>query len=353
MREATNYKTGEKSMTLKEKSADRNNNLDLIRFIAALLVILCHAYPLSKGQGYMDILGRITNGQTHFGNLAVCIFFFYGGFLIAKSAERLKTAGAYFKARILRLFPCLIVVTFFLTFLAGPCLTSLPVKVYFLQKGTYQYLLNSVMILTHNLPGVFTGNIYGQTVNGPLWTLPVEFLCYIMCFLVWRTGFLNEKRMKWTIPLFAAGYAGVKLLLGTNALLLSALRPVGLFYAGMLYYVYRGKIKLRWEAALLCFAALIFFTWRGLLDVVVFVFLPYLLLYLGYGTRHKFSNFAKYGEVSYGVYLCGWPIQQTVCMLFGGRMVPVVNFLLTVPLAICGGFLLNRFVEKPAARIHR
>ncbi len=340
-------------MTLKETSTDRNNNLDFIRFLAALLVILCHAYPISRGQEYTDLLGRLTNGQMHFGNLAVCIFFLYGGFLIAKSAERLKTAGAYFKARVLRVFPCLIAVTFILTFLAGPCLTTLSTGTYFSQKGAYQYLLNSVMILTHNLPGVFEGNIYGQTVNGPLWTLPVEFLCYIMCFLVWKTGFLNEKRMKWTIPFFAAGYIGLKIILGTNVLLASALRPVGLFYAGMLYYVYRGKIKLSREAALLCSAALVFFTWRGFLDVVVFIFLPYVLLYLGYGTRHKLSNFAKHGEVSYGVYLCGWPIQQTICMLFGGQMIPVVNFLLTLPFAICGGYLLHRFVEQPAARIHK
>ena len=149
-------------MTLKEVSADRNNNLDLIRFCAALLVILCHAYPISMGEGHMDLLGRITGGQIHFGNLAVCIFFLYGGFLIAKSAERLQTAGAYFKARIFRLFPCLIAVTFFLSFLAGPCLTTYSLGEYFSQRGTYQYLLNSIMVLTHNLPGVFEGNIYGQ-----------------------------------------------------------------------------------------------------------------------------------------------------------------------------------------------
>lgn len=337
-------------MTLKETSQGRNNNLDLIRFVAALLVILCHAYPISRGQEYTDILGRITNGQIHFGNLAVCIFFLYGGFLIGKSAERLKTASAYFKARILRLFPCLIVVTFLLVFLAGPCLTILPLGEYFSNRGTYQYLLNSVMVLTHNLPGVFEGNIYGQTVNGPLWTLPIEFLCYIMCFLVWKIGFLNEKWMKWTIPLFVAGYIGIKLVLGTNALLTSALRPAGLFYAGMLYYVYRDKIKLRWEGALVSFLALIFFSWRGLLDVTIFVFLPYVLLYLGYGTRHKYSNFAKYGEVSYGIYLCGWPIQQTLCMQFGGKMMPLVNFLLAAPIAILCGYLLHKLVELPVAR---
>ncbi len=340
-------------MTLKEVSADRNNNLDLIRFCAALLVILCHAYPISMGEGHMDLLGRITGGQIHFGNLAVCIFFLYGGFLIAKSAERLQTAGAYFKARVFRLFPCLIAVTFFLSFLAGPCLTTYSLGEYFSQKGTYLDLLNSIMVLTHNLPGVFEGNIYGQTVNGPLWTLPIEFLCYIMCFLIWGIGLLNEKWMKWTIPLFAAGMIGLKLILDPQGLLVSALRPAGLFYAGMLYYVYRDKIRLYWQGALLCLCALVFFTWRGFLDVVIYVFLPYLLMYIGYGTRYKFSNFARYGEISYGIYLCGWPIQQVICMQFGGKMEPWLNFLLTLPIAVLCGYLLYRLVELPIARLQK
>lgn len=338
-------------MNLSEASKGRNNNLDLIRFIAAAMVILCHAYPLGLGEGYTDILGRITNNQIHFGNLAVCIFFFYGGFLIAKSAERLQTTGAYFKARISRIFPCLIVVTFVLTFIVGPIVTTLSLGDYFSQKGTYQYLLNSVMILTHNLPGVFEGNIYGQTVNGPLWTLPIEFLCYIMCFIVLKMGLLNEKRMKWTVPLFAMGYIGIDLILGGNELLQSALRPAGLFYAGMLYYVYRDKIKLKIGIAALALAALSICTYMGFLDETIFVFLPYVLLYIGYGTEYKISNFAKYGEVSYGMYLCGWPIQQILCMQFGGSMKPILNFVIALPIAVVAGFLLNKLIEKPIAKV--
>lgn len=344
-----NYK--ETGMNLGEISKGRNNNLDMIRFFAAVLVILCHSYPISMGENHMDILGEISNGQIHFGNLAVCSFFVYGGFLIAKSAERLQTAGAYFKARILRIFPCLAVVTFVLALVTGPCLTTLSVGEYFTHKGTYQYLLNSVMVLIHDLPGVFEGNIYGETVNGPLWTLPVEFLCYIMCFLALKMGFLSEKRMKWSIPLFAAGYLAVKLFLRGNELLASALRPIGMFYAGMLYYVYRDKIKLRWHPAVFSLAALVVFTYMGVLDSTVFVFLPYPLFYLGYGTRRKFNEFAKHGEVSYGIYLCGWPIQQVICMQFGGAMDAWVNFLLTLPFAVLCGYLLNKLVEKPIASL--
>ena len=70
-------------------------------------------------------------------------------------------------------------------------------------------------------------------------------------------------------------------------------------------------------------------------------------MYLGFGTKRKLSGFAKKGEISYGMYLCGWPIQQMVCQGFGGRMDPYLNALLAFPIAILCGILLNRFVEQP------
>ena len=79
-------------MKLSEITRGRENNLDFIRFWAAALVIFCHAFPISLGGENVDILGRLTGSQMHFGNLAVGIFFLYGGFLISKSAERLPGA---------------------------------------------------------------------------------------------------------------------------------------------------------------------------------------------------------------------------------------------------------------------
>ena len=337
-------------MKLSEITGGRENNLDVIRFCAAVLVILCHAFPISLGEGHVDILGRLTEDQIHFGNLAGCIFFFYGGFLICKSAERLQKAGPYFKARILRIIPCLAVVTFVLAFVAGPILTELSPGDYFTNPGTFRYLLNSVMVLVHNLPGVFQENIYNPTVNGPLWTLPVEFLCYIMCFLALKLHFVNEKNARWMILMFAAGYLGAVKVLAGSQVLSAALRPVGLFFAGMVYYIYREKIIIRPWLAGVCGVLLAAAAAVHLLEPVIFFCFPYLMAWLGFGTRRKCSGFARRGEVSYGMYLCGWPIQQIICQAFGGQMNPYLNAALTVPLAVLCGFLLNRLVEQPLGR---
>ncbi len=167
-------------------------------------------------------------------------------------------------------------------------------------------------------------------------------------FFIFEAGILTTKRMKWTIPFFAAGYMAGHYILG-DGLLSAALRPAGLFYAGLIYYVYRDRIKLRWLPAAVCMAAMIIGSCFDVLDITVFLFLPYFLLYIGYGTRYKFSNFAKHGEVSYGMYLCGWPIQQCVCMGFGGAMQPVLNFVIAMPLTVLCGYLLYWCIERPIA----
>lgn len=338
-------------MRLSEITKGRDNNLDIIRFVAAVMVIFCHAFPISLGGDNVDALGRLTNNQIHFGNLAVCIFFFYGGFLICKSAERLQNRKAYFKARALRIFPCLAVVTLVLTFIVGPILTEWSVGAYFTDRSTYQYLLNAVLIPVHNLPGVFEGNIYNATVNGPLWTLPIEFLCYIMCFIALKIKFLEQKNAKWMILMFAAGYLGAVKLLSGVALLSAALRPTGLFFAGMVYYIYRDKIVIKPWIAAVCAVILAVSAAFGVLGIAIFFCFPYLMMYLGFGTKHKLSGFAKRGEISYGVYLCGWPIQQIICQNFGGQMNPYVNVLISLPIAIVCGALLNRLVEKPLGRL--
>ncbi len=46
-------------MYLSELSKDRNNNLDIMRFFAAVCVIISHSIPLSKV--ITNLLGQILN----------------------------------------------------------------------------------------------------------------------------------------------------------------------------------------------------------------------------------------------------------------------------------------------------
>lgn len=332
-------------MLLEEVSQDRNNNLNLLRFVAAVMVVFCHAYPLSLGSGFVDPLGRITNGQIHMGGLAVCIFFFFSGFFLNRSVNKGQGAYIFFKARCIRIFPSLFAVITVSVFF-GSCITTEGLLTYYTNPQTYEYLLNSILILRHELPGVFENNIYNPTVNGSLWTLPVEFVCYIVCYLVWRMGLSKEKVMKYTIPFFVVGYISLHIVLEQYKLLNSALRPCGMFYVGMLFDTYRKKIFIKQKYLILCIIGLILSTYFGFLEYGAILFLSYVLIYIVFGTNKKMSTFGNKYEISYGMYLSAFPIQQTVVMFHGGQMNPITNFFICMPIILLMGWGLNVCVEK-------
>lgn len=333
--------TKKDKMYLADISKDRNNNLDIMRFMAALMVIFSHALPISRGAAYADILSEWTDGRLSFGALAVGIFFVSGGFLIAKSAERKNNYADYFKARCIRIFPQLIFVTVVLALFAGPILSVLSPGEYYSSPGTWRYLLNGIFVLQHNLPGVFTENIYGATVNGPLWTLPVEFLCYIMCFMALKLGILSKKGFRFTI--LPAIIVGIISTCFASTFLITVIRPVMLFYIGMGMYVYRDKILMDDRLGIL---SCVLFAGCVLIKAdmaAMYLFFPYMIYYLAFGLKYKCSNFGRRGEFSYGMYLWGWPAGQIVCMAAGGEMNWMLNAVLASVIAILLG-VVNYYV---------
>jgi peptidoglycan/LPS O-acetylase OafA/YrhL len=333
-------------MILSEISKGRDNNLNLIRLIAAVMVVFCHAFPIALGTAYADPLSTVSHGQTSFGNLAVCIFFFYGGFLIMGSAVRSRTAKSFFKKRISRLFPSLIAVVLICVLILGPILTNMDPVSYYTDFGTYKYLLNAVLVPIHDLPGVFANNIYGQTVNGPLWTLPIEFICYVLCFLLFRMQITDQKKMKYSILLFIPGYIVMSIFLARIPVLKEALRPMGMFYAGMLCYVYRDHIKINGWIALIMAAVLAVSIPFGILEYTVLIALPYVLLYAGFAIKQQKAILSGAPDISYQLYLCAWPIQQIVCQMNGGSMSPWMNFVIALPISTLIAFGLYECVDK-------
>lgn len=332
-------------MTLADVSKGRNNNLNVIRLFAAILVVFSHSFPISYGQEYPDMASTFSNGQTSFGNIAVCIFFFFGGFLIMGSAQRSTSAKDFFQKRVVRLFPSLIVVVLVSVFILGAVLTNVGILSYFTNTKTYMYLFNALLIPVHDLPGVFINNIYGQTVNGPLWTLPIEFICYVICFAMFSLHFTDEKKMKYSIVFFIPGYILLFYLVRGNAVLTTALRPMGMFYVGMLYYVYRDRIKMNPWICLTAFMLFIASLRINFLEYTVLLTLPYILAYIGFAYKNIHLQKNK-TDISYQLYLVAWPIQQIVCQLFGGKMNSYMNFMISLPVGIFVGWLLYKCVAR-------
>ncbi|MBE5940067.1 MAG: acyltransferase [Lachnospiraceae bacterium] len=343
-----------KGTKLDEVCKDRNNNLDIIRFIAAIMVIVAHSFPLCYG--YIDPLGKWTNGGLSIGGLAVGIFFVSGGFLISKSMERTQKAKIFFMARIKRILPELIIVVFICAFVLGPLVTDFSLKEYFTDIKTYKYLFNAILIPIYELPGVFENNVYSGIVNGSLWTLPVEFMCYIACYIFYRLHFLERKwYLRITIPAAVIFVICVMILFGNNGNIINIIRPVILFYIGMGLYVFRDKIlfsniKLCLYIGLFCI--MVFFRFDIIAMLLCF---PYIIFHLAYGTKIKFSNFTKYGEFSYGIYLWGMPVGQIICLIFNNidwYANAILTAFVALLLAIIQGYVIKYGMNRNRRKKH-
>lgn len=72
----------------------KSNNFQLLRFVAAVLVIISHAFSLSTGSSNKEWLMILTKGQITLGGMAVSVFFLHGRVFDCKeytaSTERIE-----------------------------------------------------------------------------------------------------------------------------------------------------------------------------------------------------------------------------------------------------------------------
>lgn len=346
-------------LMLSEAAKSHANNFDLLRLIAASLVLMSHAYTLGHATPahphIADPVSQYVIGLTPFGggfdSQAVHIFFFISGFLVARSFMRRSSVGAFVKARLLRIVPGLWVNLVFCTLLVGLFATRLPWAEYLQQRETWSYFFvnASLMNSLYRLPGVFEGLPVAEAVNGSLWTLPHEFRMYGWVMLLGLSGVLARRRL---FLLVFAALLGLELASGKGIVLAHAdiLRLWVFFFLGIGACLWADRIRLS-PLILLAMLAPLPLLWHGprlLFDLWAAAAFGYAILLLAYLRHWRAIDPGRFGDISYGVYLYAFPVQQMLIMQFGpdmswGKMM-VLSFALTVPLATASWFL----VEKPA-----
>lgn len=330
----------------------RRNNFDLLRLIAAVAVIFSHAFLIGEGRQDTEPLMRLTGGQAILGIVGVFIFFVISGFLVSMSWETTASAKRYFAKRALRIYPGLIVCLLLSAFVLGPALTTLPLRDYFTHPDAWRYVAWNLLLDAdqNNLPGVsFSGIDAGTVVDGPLWTLPCEILMYLMVAVL---GMLRLIRPS-VLTLVMLG--GMVCIWFDTASIDGLLPAVGwllpFFAAGMMLYALkdRGIFRPRWAAV----AAL------GLVASVPLhaflllfpVFGGFLVIYLALEKRLPVVPAAHWGDLSYGLYIYGWPVEQTIVRLLGGAAPWWQVFALALPASALCALLSWHLVEKRALRL--
>jgi len=331
----------------------RENNLDSLRLLGAVFVIFAHQFAIV---GLPDKFPPFY--KNHYGLLGVNIFFIISGFLITQSFLRSKNTARFVWSRFLRIFPALVMVTCTLVFLVGPLLTTLATGEYFKHPWTLSYLRGALSLYEVTrftvLPGVFMENPIVQT-NGPLWTLQYEWTFYFVILLLGVTSLLARKGL--VIAFFVTSLVLTYFNVGGSANIYCTpvkFLPVFFMYFcfGTLAYLYRDLIPMTLGAFFFVLAMLTLGAFNGGFTDTIFVFLlGYLVLFVGFSKLIHLSWLTKYGDFSYGLYIWGWPVQQTVFHFLGKETSVWLQMGISLSVALFLAFLSWHLLEKRCLRL--
>lgn len=334
---------------LAEVCEGRDNNLNLLRMGAAFAVLVAHAWPLALGPD----AGPVPLSRTGYalGTMAVFMFFAISGFLVAGSYDRSRTITAWVLARAVRIFPGLAVVLLLTAFVLGPLVTTLPLSAYFTHPLTWSYVPNTLSLVLRQteLPGVFQTGPHTEDVNGSLWTLPYEVMCYIAVLGIGVAGAFRSR-------LVLATVTGVYLIVIAATVVLPyvpvppwrLVRELGpAFACGVAFYFSRKWLPMSpWVLLGLALgtyglSGTLAYEWAFVLTLSYGTFV---LAYLPGGWLRKYN---MVGDYSYGVYIYAFPIQLAVTQAFG-PIGPLQNILISTPIVLVLACLSWHLVENPA-----
>ncbi|PBA31091.1 acyltransferase [Mycobacterium intracellulare] len=339
-------------MKLGQAFDTRNNALNAWRLVLAISVIVGHSFTLT---------GHEVQAAHYLAAGAVDGFFAVSGFLITASWLRQPHLREYLAARALRILPayyvCLVVTAFIIAPVGVAIQGGAALKL-LLSAAPFQYVLMNIAVATLKVDvgGTPTGIPYPGTWNSSLWTLMFELGCYLA---VAGIGLLGLGNRRWVSPAMLA------LAVLSAALLppFSTHEPFSvqfgaatarfaiMFAAGALLYQWRDVIPARWWLVGVS-VVVVLLGWTVLPHYRMLGGIPlaYAIIVSGALIRNKLLRLRT--DLSYGVYIYAFPIQQLL-IICAGALNPNVLYVLaticTLPLAAASWFL----IEKPAMSLKR
>lgn len=316
-------------MTLQDAlTSPRSGNLDHLRLLAAAAVIVSHAWPLAYGPGASEPLVALTGHSL--GGWAVALFFFLSGLLIHQSASR-RGMLSFWTARARRIWPGLVVALLVTVLLAKVTGSSATLA----EALTYALRGLGLMSIEHRLSEAFVANPYPLAVNGPLWSLSHEVMAYALCHAVVLSGLLRGRFGLGILFGASLAFWGADPLLPAR---LATFAPLWLaFVLGMAAAHLAARLRLSVSLALA-------------LTILAPLGWPLAVAALGFGglvLALTLPRLPRWGDISFGMYIYGWPVAQTVLHLWPGLDAPslaIVSLTATLPLAALSWWL----IEEPS-----
>lgn len=331
-----------------------------MRLCAALCVVISHQFALN---GFPEPVILRTHSLGGFG---VLIFFTVSGFLVAQSWDSDPNLARFAARRLLRIWPGLAGVVLVTVFIWAPAVSPLPLQAYVLDPGVHAYFNILRFSIREGLPVAFIGNALPYAFNGALWTIPLEVKCYVVLALCGAVGLLRSKWPLLIVTVLALVRYGVVEPRG-DALMTQLdwdlktrfLLEFGLFFAAgvLLHYIdVRRRRRLvaaivaaAWVAGIACMFA-------GRMFLALWFFVPATVIAFATASTPYIRRAGRFGDLSYGVYIYGFPVQQTMIWLLGKHLswlpLLVVTLLSTALLALVSWHLVEKraLLFKPKQR---
>lgn len=355
---ARRFTTIEPDMDSESKIAERNkNNFNVLRVIAASLVVLSHGYELPTGLAQHDWAFHLTGRALSW--YAVNLFFVISGYLIFVSWERNPSPLSFFWARFVRIVPGLFVMLVTTVLVLGAGFSTLPFSQFIVDDRTLRYLLGclSIIAVRYELPGVFVENPI-EAVNGSLWTLRYEVFCYVCVAAIGMTGLLRvPSRRIWflvaciltnSLALIVLDIRGIHPSEGKLAMVYELARLTLCFQLGGLYSDLRHRLPLKFILVAGLLAVMIASVGTPLFAPVASITIAYAAMWLAFVPDGKWIAWTRSApDYSYGIYIYAFPIQQALIAAMPA-ITPLGTFALGFCITLIPAALSWHLVERPA-----
>jgi peptidoglycan/LPS O-acetylase OafA/YrhL len=344
-------------MTLRERLVAisfKGPGFDQIRIAAATVVLLHHCRGIEYADIRIDPLYHYSGGEIHFGFLALAVFFAISGFLVTPSLLRSENVIDFSAHRILRIFPALTVIVIASMALLGPVLTTFSPTAYFSDPYLYLYAKNLTTLTYDFLPGVINKDGHPIIINGPIWTLHFEVLCYATLALASMLGLLRRRSL--FLILLLASY-GIHLAMRFDPTLVAVLPDRFLtfiklfvyFGSGAVLFIFADRIPFSMPFAIGAVALIVAALPFGLGAVVMPICLPYFIIFCGLSALPG-QALVKKRDLSYGVYLIHAPIVVAFGLLLPNFRTWWLAAVVVLCVTLALSYLSWTFVEEPALR---
>ena len=326
-------------------SRGRPNNVLLLRLLLALSVLVAHSVDLLMGDPGEPVYW-LTRQRASLGDFAVEGFMVLSGYLVAESWACSRGTVDFLGKRVLRIYPAFVLCCLLSVLVAAP-----------LGGGDLRsaspggLALSTLLLQEPRVPGAMADLPFRGSINGSLWTIAIEFQCYLVLAGLGLIGVLRRRPLvhiaAWTAVLFYGG----TVVLG----LWTPFARLAVFFAiGAWLYLNPGLVPRRGRWAVAALALLV--VADAMPGPAFFLVLPfawsYLVLWLASARVVALPGWLARSDFSYGAYLYGWPVQQVVIRDLGVVSPPLL-LALSLPVTLGLAALSWYGVERRALALKR